>query len=57
MFPDTAEENRGKYLAIMLAAAMNRALAAGWQLGNLDCVVLAERPKLLPLKQQLCVHR
>ncbi len=56
MFPDTAEENRGKDSAIMLAAAMNRALAAGWQLGNLDCVVLAERPKLLPLKQQLCAR-
>ncbi len=56
MFPDTAEENKGKDSAVMLAAAMERVRTAGWLIGNIDCVVLAERPKLLPLKQQLCAR-
>ncbi len=56
MFPDTNDENRGKDSAVMLAAAMKRVRAAGWQVGNIDCVVLAEHPKLLPLKQQICTQ-
>ena len=26
---------------------------AGWQVGNVDCVVLAQRPKLAPHKQAI----
>ena len=49
-FPDTDPANRGKDSAIMLQAACERIAAAGWQVVNLDCVVLAERPKLQPVK-------
>lgn len=54
MFPDTAAENKNKDSAVMLAAAWQRCREAGWSIVNLDCVVLAERPKLLPIKPQLC---
>lgn len=48
MFPDTAAENRGKDSAEMLSRALNRVKEERWQIVNLDCVVLAEKPKLLP---------
>jgi 2-C-methyl-D-erythritol 2,4-cyclodiphosphate synthase len=47
-FPDTDPANRGKDSAVMLQAAAEAVTAAGYAIVNLDCVVLAERPKLLP---------
>lgn len=54
MFPDTDAANEGKDSAVMLAAAAERVKSDGWKIVNLDCVVLAERPKLLPLREQIC---
>jgi len=48
MFPDTDPANRGRDSAVMLRAAMDRVAAAGWRLVNLDCVIFAQRPKILP---------
>lgn len=48
MFPDRDEANRGRDSAEMLAAALARVAAAGWRIGNLDCVVFAQRPTILP---------
>jgi 2-C-methyl-D-erythritol 2,4-cyclodiphosphate synthase len=48
MFPDTDEANRGRDSASMLAAAAARITAAGWRIVNLDCVIFAQRPKILP---------
>jgi 2-C-methyl-D-erythritol 2,4-cyclodiphosphate synthase len=48
LFPDTDPANRGRDSALMLRAAMDRVLAAGWRLVNLDCVIFAQRPKILP---------
>ncbi len=53
MFPDTDAANEGKDSAVMLAAAAERVKSDGWKIVNLDCVVLAERPKLLPLREQI----
>lgn len=53
MFPDTAAENKGKDSALMLSVAMQRIRAEGWQVANIDCVILAERPKLVPLKDKI----
>ena len=50
MFPDTAEENRGRDSADMLRRAWQAVQAQGYALGNLDCVVFAQRPKLLEHK-------
>lgn len=54
MFPDTDIANAGKDSAEMLQAAYQKVKHAGWSIENLDCVVLAERPKLLPYKDQIC---
>ncbi len=53
LFPDTAAENAGRDSADMLTLAWQQVTAAGYQLENLDCVVLAQRPKLGPHRQTI----
>ena len=53
MFPDTDPANRGRDSAEMLEAARDAAESLGWRIGNLDCIVHAERPKLLPHRQAI----
>ncbi|MFM7034497.1 MAG: 2-C-methyl-D-erythritol 2,4-cyclodiphosphate synthase [Planctomycetia bacterium] len=48
MFPDTDPANRGRDSGSMLRAAADRLQAAGWRITNLDCVIFAQRPKILP---------
>jgi 2-C-methyl-D-erythritol 2,4-cyclodiphosphate synthase len=37
----------------MLTVARDAVVSAGWQIGNVDCIVFAERPKLQPYKQSI----
>ena len=48
MFPDDDPANKGRDSAGMLRAAHERAAAAGWRIVNLDCVIFAQRPTILP---------
>ena len=48
MFPDIDPANRGRDSADMLRRAAARVAEAGWRIVNLDCVVFAQRPKILP---------
>jgi len=48
MFPDTDPANRGRDSADMLRRALERVSAAGWRIVNLDCVISAQRPRILP---------
>lgn len=48
LFPDTAAENRGRDSTDFLREAVRRVHQAGMEIGNLDCVILAERPKMAP---------
>lgn len=50
LFPDTAEVNRGRDSAEMLSLACEKVAAEGFSMVNIDCVVLAQRPKLSPHK-------
>ncbi|RLS76794.1 MAG: 2-C-methyl-D-erythritol 2,4-cyclodiphosphate synthase [Planctomycetota bacterium] len=47
MFPDTDPANRGRDSADMLRRALERVSAAGWRIVNLDCVISAQRPRIL----------
>ena len=47
-FPDTDERYKGADSIQLLAHVWNLAKDRGYSLGNLDCVVMAERPKLRP---------
>jgi len=53
LFPNTAEENRGRDSGEMLSLAMHRVREAGFALVNLDAVVQLERPKLASMKLQI----
>ncbi|MEM8864986.1 MAG: 2-C-methyl-D-erythritol 2,4-cyclodiphosphate synthase [Planctomycetota bacterium] len=52
-FPDTDPANRGRDSADFLELAYFHVQDQGYELVNLDCVVLAERPKLLPQKDAI----
>jgi 2-C-methyl-D-erythritol 2,4-cyclodiphosphate synthase len=53
LFPNDLEENRGRDSAEMLGLAMAKVRQTGWDVVNLDCVVLLERPKISPVKSQI----
>ena len=53
LFPDTDPANRGRDSCEMLAAVWRLVAERGYRIVNLDCVVLAERPKLSPYKTQI----
>ncbi len=50
LFPDTDEANRGRDSADMLAEAVRRVRSFGYVPVNIDCVIMAEAPKLSPWK-------
>ena len=50
MFPDTDPANCGRDSLEMLVAARDAVTASGWRIGNVDCIIFAERPKLMPHK-------
>lgn len=49
-FPDTDPAHQGRDSAEMLSEVRDAVSTAGWQIGNVDCTVFAERPKLGPHK-------
>lgn len=53
LFPDTDAANRGRDSADMLRLAYERVLAAGYEIVNIDCVVMAQEPKLSPYKASI----
>jgi len=53
MFPDTDPANKGRDSSEMLGAARDAIAAVGWRIGNIDCIVFAQRPKLLPHRQAI----
>ena len=56
LFPNTEEANRDRDSAEFLLAAVDKVLAAGFRVVNLDCIVFAERPKLSPYKGPIAVN-
>lgn len=47
-FPDDDDRFRGADSLELLAAVVAEVVAEGWSIGNVDCSVVAERPKLAP---------
>lgn len=47
-FPDTDAAYRGADSRVLLRHVMSLVRARGYRVGNVDCTVLAERPKLAP---------
>ncbi|HEY1785797.1 MAG TPA: 2-C-methyl-D-erythritol 2,4-cyclodiphosphate synthase [Pirellulales bacterium] len=53
LFPDTAAENRGRDSAEILTVALGRVRQSGYRPANVDCIVLAEQPKLSAYKEAI----
>lgn len=47
-FPDTDARFAGADSAVLLAEAVRRVRAKGYEIGNVDCTVIAQAPKLAP---------
>ena len=52
-FPDTDERWRGADSITLLAEVMRLVVEAGWWPVNVDCSVVAERPKLAPRRTEM----
>jgi 2-C-methyl-D-erythritol 2,4-cyclodiphosphate synthase len=48
LYPDTDPRYRGADSGALLAEVAQRIQQQGWRVGNLDCVVMAEQPKIAP---------
>jgi len=53
LFPDTDAAYAGADSMVLLAEAMRQVADAGWSVANVDCVVVAERPKLAPRRAEI----
>ena len=52
-FPDTDERWRGADSIVLLAEVVRLVRAEGWAPVNVDCSVVAERPKLAPRRHEM----
>jgi 2-C-methyl-D-erythritol 2,4-cyclodiphosphate synthase len=52
-FPDTDPAWQGTDSARFVTAAVDEIVRRGWTVGNLDCTVFAQRPKLSPHKPRI----
>ena len=52
-FPDTDAAFYGADSVRLLAEAVRRVREAGWQVGNVDCTVIAQAPRLAPHREAM----
>jgi 2-C-methyl-D-erythritol 2,4-cyclodiphosphate synthase len=52
-FPDTDEQWKNADSLVLLRAIALRVQAAGFEIGNVDCTVITEAPKLAPLRHEM----
>ena len=55
-FPDTDEAFRGADSYQLLVEAVRRVRAAGWEPGNVDSTIVAQKPKLAPHLPAMCLR-
>ncbi len=53
LFPSIDEQFRGASSLDLLCRAYEQVLAAGWKLVNADCVLIGERPKIAPHREEM----
>ena len=53
MFPDADPDNKGRDSGEMLTTANAAVIALGWKIVNIDCIIFAQRPKILPHRQAI----
>lgn len=53
LFPDTDERYAGANSLELLAEVVSLLAEEGWAVANADCVVVAEKPKIAPKRQEI----
>jgi 2-C-methyl-D-erythritol 2,4-cyclodiphosphate synthase len=48
MFPDSDERWKGADSRVLLRGAVEAVHTAGWRVGNIDCTVIAQMPRIAP---------
>ena len=56
LFPDDDPENKDRASSSMLAIASDHVRNAGWNIVNMDCVIFAQKPKILPHRENIRRH-
>lgn len=54
-FPDTDAQFKGANSSVLLAEAVRRVRAKGFEIGNVDCTIIAQAPKLMPFMSAIRV--
>lgn len=52
-FPASDEKNRGRPSSDFLGFALGRMRRAGYQIGNIDCNVICELPRVAPVREEI----
>jgi 2-C-methyl-D-erythritol 2,4-cyclodiphosphate synthase len=53
LFPSSDESFRGANSLHLLREAYRQVLEAGWKLVNADCVLIGEKPKIAPYREEM----
>ena len=53
MFPDVDPAFRGADSVELLAQAVDAVAVEGWTVGNIDCTVVLDAPRIAPIKEQM----
>ncbi|MRR50957.1 MAG: 2-C-methyl-D-erythritol 2,4-cyclodiphosphate synthase [Rhodocyclaceae bacterium] len=48
LFPDSEAKWKGADSRVLLRVAMEKVHAAGWRVGNVDCTIICQAPRILP---------
>jgi 2-C-methyl-D-erythritol 2,4-cyclodiphosphate synthase len=56
MFPDSDETWRGADSRVLLRGAVVAVREAGWRIGNVDCTVIAQAPRIAPHVVAMCAN-
>ncbi len=56
LFPDTDVQFKGADSTVLLAEAARQVRSRGYEIGNVDCTVVAQAPKLAPFKAAMCAR-
>jgi len=56
MFPDTDERWKGADSRVLLRGALAAVHLAGWRVGNVDCTVIAQAPRVSPHVAAMCAN-
>lgn len=54
LFPDTDEKHKDRASIEFIREVQSRLAEAGWQISNIDIALLAEEPRVMPYRSEIC---